>query len=93
MYLRDGYTIVGDGFLGGLRFFRPGGGVLVGAAGVDLRHNKFLLPHTVAALPDLVGSFFPEHDRACMLTMALGWHPCQNHIYRWIAPQRRSHSL
>ena len=47
----------------------------MGAAGVDLRHNKFLLLHTVAALPDLVGSFFPEHDRACMLTMALGVAP------------------
>ena len=47
----------------------------MGAAGVDLRHNKFLLLHTVAALPDLVGSFFPEHDRACMLAMALGVAP------------------
>ena len=75
MYLRDGYIMVGDGFLGGLRFFRRGGGVLVGAAGMDLRHNKFLLLHTAAALPDLVGSFLPEHDRACMLTMALGVTP------------------
>ena len=63
--------MVGDGFLGGLRFFRRGGSVLVGAAGVDLRHNKFLLLHTVAALPDLVGSFLPEHDRARMLAMTL----------------------
>ena len=83
--------MVGDGFLGGLRFFRRGGGVLVGAAGMnllrpgisigmDLRHNKFLLLHTVAALPDLVGSFFPEHDRACMLTMAL-----------WVTPMPKPH--